>query len=205
MISPAAATSCCKLLVVECTASKVWISGASSRSFSMGSLLSDARCRSNCNSLKSGRESKSSSGTRKSDDLARDWEIWRLSKLHRTLPVHIDDELRSWFADLTCSTTITKFTVPPLRKISTPSQSYCAKWLLLYKDCRILFPAVSICATYWKTYWKYVQTWKHIGNTVKPMERPATMLQAILGHMFTWTKSLWHATWSWYVWLRTLI
>ena len=161
MISPAAATSCCKLLVVECTASKVWISGASSRSFSMGSLLSDARCRSNCNSLKSGRESKSSSGTRKSDDLARDWEIWRLSKLHRMLPVHIDDELRSWFTDLTCSTTITKFTVPPLRKISTPSQSYCAKWLLLYKDCRILFPAVSICATYWKTYWNLKTYWKY--------------------------------------------
>ena len=71
MMSRVAATSWYKLRVAECNVSKVCISGASSRSFSMGSLQRDARCRSNCSSLNRGPDRRSSIGTRKSEDLAR--------------------------------------------------------------------------------------------------------------------------------------
>ena len=71
MMSLVAATSWYKLRVAECNVSKVCISGASSRSFSMCSLQRDARCRWNCSSLNRGPDRRSSIGTRKSEDLAR--------------------------------------------------------------------------------------------------------------------------------------
>ena len=65
------------------------MSGASKTSFTMGSLSKDGRCRSNCNSRKRGRESKSSRGTRRSADLTGFLKLSaKQKKMIETRPQH---------------------------------------------------------------------------------------------------------------------